>query len=120
MCIDKTTGKTTLKFKEMISSGRTGTMSATGFMGVISGILTLVTGFALIVFYFIKPGEAGNILELLDRVIVVFSISAGLLGVRKISGVIGNKQYSAETTDEYRTKTIKTVNTLDNSNILNE
>lgn len=95
MCVDKTTGEIKPKFKEMITSGRTGTMSATGFMGIVSGILALVAILALLVFYFAEPAEARNIQEFMDRLIVIFSISAGLLGVRKISGVIGNKHYSA-------------------------
>lgn len=95
MCVDKTTGEIKPKFKEMITSGKTGTMSATGFMGIVSGILALVAILALLVFYFAEPAEAHNIQEFMDRIIVIFSISAGLLGVRKISGVIGNKHYSA-------------------------
>ena len=79
----------------MITSGKTGSMSATGFMGIVSGLMSLTLILALIVYFFCQPSNATVVLELVDKVIVIFSISAGLLGVRKISGVIGNSKFSA-------------------------
>lgn len=93
MCVDQKTGKVKLKFQEMFTSH--GEMSATGFMGVISGLVTLLILVTLSVYFIVNPSEANNVLELMDRMIVVFSVSAGLLGVRKVTGMIGNKQFSA-------------------------
>lgn len=112
MCVDKETGKVTPKFKEMITSGKTGSMSATGFMGIISGIMALILILTLVVYFFCKPDQATVVLELVDKIIVIFSISAGLLGVRKISGVIGNAKFSAgEGSADYTERTEHTTKT---------
>lgn len=84
-----------LKFSamEMISSGKTGQTSATGTMGVLLCGIPLLLITALVIFYFIQPGEASNILEFIDKGIAMLGIGAALLGTRKISGVIGNARH---------------------------
>jgi cadmium resistance protein CadD (predicted permease) len=76
---------------EMITSGRDGSTSATGFVGVILSLVCIVMAVSIFVFYFVNTAQAENILKLLDKVIIMLGISSALLGTRKISGVIGSK-----------------------------
>lgn len=90
MCKD-CNGKYKFSFMEMITSGRDGSTSATGFVGVILSLVCILMAVAIFVFYFLNTGEAENILSLLDKVIIMLGIGSALLGTRKISGVIGSK-----------------------------
>lgn len=90
MCKD-CSGKYKFSFMEMITSGRDGSTSATGFVGVILSLVCILMSVAIFVFYFINTSEAENILALLDKVIIMLGIGSALLGTRKISGVIGSK-----------------------------
>lgn len=92
MCKNKETGKITLSFKEMVTSGLTGETSATGFCGVLLTLVSLLVFLGLFVFYLINQEEAGNILEFVDKVIVILGIGSALLGTRKISGAIANRR----------------------------
>lgn len=90
MCRD-CNGKYKFSFMEMITSGRDGSTSATGFVGVILSLVCILMAVAIFIFYFINVKEADNILALLDKVIIMLGIGSALLGTRKISGVIGSK-----------------------------
>jgi len=92
MCKNKETGKITLSFKEMVTSGLTGETSATGFCGVLLTLVSLLVFLGLFVFYLVKQDEAGNILEFVDKVIVILGIGSALLGTRKISGALANRR----------------------------
>ena len=92
MCKNKDTGKITLSFKEMVTSGLTGETSATGFCGVLLTLVSLLVFLGLFVFYLVKQDEAGNILEFVDKVIVILGIGSALLGTRKISGALANRR----------------------------
>ena len=94
MCKD-CNGKYKFSFMEMITSGRDGSTSATGFVGVILSLVCILMAVAIFVFYFLNTGEAENILSLLDKVIIMLGIGSALLGTRKISGVIGSKNSTA-------------------------
>ena len=76
---------------EMITSGKDGSTSATGFIGVILSLVSILMAVAIFMFYFMHTGEAENILALADKVIIMLGIGSALLGTRKISGVIGSK-----------------------------
>lgn len=90
MCRDNT-GKYKFSFMEMITSGRDGSTSATGFVGVILSLVCIIMSVAIFIFYFVNTAEAEHILSLLDKVIIMLGIGSALLGTRKISGVIGSK-----------------------------
>ena len=90
MCKDNE-GRYKFSFMEMISSSKSGSTSATGFIGVILCLMCIILVFAIFVFYFINTKESENILSLLDKIIVMLGIGSALLGTRKISGIIGNK-----------------------------
>lgn len=83
-------GKYKFNFLEMVCSGRTGETSATGFCGVLLTFLSVLAILALLVFYFCNAKEASNILNFLDKIVVVLGIGAALLGTRKISGAIAS------------------------------
>lgn len=78
-------------FSQMVNSGFNGETSATGFCGVIACLVSILFFVVLVVFYLMKPAEAGNIMELCDKFIILFGMGCALLGVRKITGVIGSK-----------------------------
>ena len=90
MCRD-CNGKYKFSFMEMITSGKDGSTSATGFIGVILSLVSILMAVAIFMFYFMHTGEAENILALADKVIIMLGIGSALLGTRKISGVIGSK-----------------------------
>ncbi len=96
MCKNKDTGKITLSFKEMVTSGMTGETSATGFCGVLLTFVAILVFLGLFVFYLVNQDEAGNILEFVDKVIVILGIGSALLGTRKISGALANRRSNAD------------------------
>ena len=96
MCKNKETGKITVSFKEMVTSGMTGETSATGFCGVILTFTAILVFLGLFVFYLVNQDEAGNILEFVDKVIVILGIGSALLGTRKISGALANRRSNAD------------------------
>lgn len=90
MCIGKN-GKVRFSTMDMISSGRTGQTSATGTAGVALCFLSILVILALIIMYFVRPDEAGNVLAFMDKITVVLGIGAALLGTRKISGALAGR-----------------------------
>ena len=90
MCRDSK-GRYKFSFMEMITSGRNGSTSATGFIGVVLSLVCILMAVAIFIFYFVNTKEAEHILSLLDKVIIMLGIGSALLGTRKISGVIGSK-----------------------------
>lgn len=96
MCKNKETGKITVSFKEMVTSGMTGETSATGFCGVILTFTAILVFLGLFVFYLVNQDEAGNILEFVDKVIVILGIGSALLGTRKISGALANRRSNSD------------------------
>lgn len=92
MC--KVDGKYKVSFWEMVTSGGTGMLSATGFLGVVTGLVMLVIFLALIVYYFVSPAEAGSILNIIEQCTIWFGMASALLGSRKIAGVLGSRKGS--------------------------
>ena len=84
-------GKTTSSFGEAVSSDATGRTSATGLVGVLTSLLALVIIVVIVFYYFIHPAEAEHVMEFIDRAIIILGIGAGLLGARKVAGIVGNK-----------------------------
>ena len=63
MCRD-CNGKYKFSFMEMITSGRNGSTSATGFVGVVLSIVCILMAVAIFIFYFVNTKEAENICEI--------------------------------------------------------
>lgn len=78
-------------------------ISATGAMGSISISIGLVAFLVLIIFYMFRVSEASNIILFLDKTVIIMSLGSGLLGVRKVSSVIGSKKVEGHTLDSMLT-----------------
>lgn len=78
-------------FGEMISGGISGKTSATGTIGVILSLLAMFITACVVTFYFFNTSEADNIMEIIDKCIIMLGIGAALLGCRKVSGAIASK-----------------------------
>lgn len=89
-------GKYKFSFMEMVTSGKDGSTSATGFVGVVLSLASMIMAVCAMLFYFFETGEATHTLAFLDKAIMIMGIGAGLLGTRKISGVIGGKKSSSD------------------------
>ena len=80
MC--KTTdNKYKFSFAEMISASGTGKTSATGTIGVLLCLLSMI----MILFTFIF-----NIMMFIDKSIIILGIGAALLGARKVTGAVSS------------------------------
>lgn len=83
-------GKIKISIKDMVTSGSTGQTSATGAVGVLYELVTLLIVLSLVIFYFVRQDEASNIMYMIDKMTIIMGIGAALLGTRKISGAIAN------------------------------
>ena len=89
MC--KTTdNKYKFSFAEMISAYGTGKTSATGTIGVLLCLLSMIMILFTFVFYFLNLEEAHNIMMFIDKSIIIFGIGAALLGARKVTGAVSS------------------------------
>ena len=79
-----------ISIKEAINN-ENGRTSSKKLIGVTASTLCLLLMIALVIFYFFHTGESTIILELVDKIIVVFGIASGLLGVTSISNAISRR-----------------------------
>ena len=78
--------KSKFNFSETFNNSD-GKTSGSGFIGVITGILTSLAFAAAMVGWWVgKP----DVLDIFDKILQLGLLSAALLGVRKISGVLTN------------------------------
>lgn len=75
-----------------IFSNNNGKTSSTKVVGFIASCVCLFLFVILVLYYFINPGECGNILEFIDRTITYFSVSAGLMGIKSITSSFGKNK----------------------------
>jgi hypothetical protein len=75
-------------------NGRTSSKKLIGFLTSIVCLILLV---ALVLFYFFHTGDAVVILQFVDKIIVIFGIAAGLLGVKSIANAISNRYVQTPT-----------------------
>ena len=75
-----------------VFSNNNGKTSSTKIIGFIVSMMCLLIFLMLVIYYFIKPMECPNILELIDRTVSYFSISAGLMGVKSITSSFGRQK----------------------------
>ena len=90
-----------------IFANNNGKTSSTKIIGFLVSIVCLIIFVMLVIYYFYNPGECPNILEIIDRTISFFSISAGLMGVKSITSSFGRQKI------EITEKEIKTTDTND-------
>jgi hypothetical protein len=80
--------KSKFRFSETFNNSN-GKTSGSGFIGVITGILTTVAfSVAMVGWWVGKP----DILDIFDKILQLGLLSAALLGVRKISGTLINSK----------------------------
>lgn len=79
------------------SNGKT---SAGSFIGVLAGVISIVMFVVLICFYFLHLAQASIVLELIDKATTYFMVSAGLLGVRSITGAFGRNKFTINNQEE--------------------
>ena len=68
------------------NSGKT---SSTKTIGLISSLVCMLLFVVLVIFYMFNVKESAVILLFIDKIITVFGISAGLMGIKSISSSIG-------------------------------
>lgn len=82
-------------------NGRT---SSKKLIGLLSSAVCIILLVALVIFYFTHTGDAIVILQFIDKIIMVFGISAGLLGVKSVANAIGHRYgYPGPTQPSYPT-----------------
>lgn len=69
-----------------------GKTSANKVVGVTASFVCLILFVSLVFYYFINPHEATSILALIDKTTTYFCVSAGLMGVKTISSIFGDKK----------------------------
>ena len=79
-----------LSFSEMISASGTGKTSATGTIGVLLCLLSMIMILFTFIFYFLNLEEAHNIMMFIDKSIIILGIGAALLGARKVTGAVSS------------------------------
>ena len=78
-------------FNEIFANNN-GKTSSTKIVGFLVSIVCLLIFMMLVIYYFYNPGECSNILEIIDRTVSYFSISAGLMGVKSITSSFGKQR----------------------------
>ena len=81
-----------------IFNSNNGKPSACKWIGSISAIVTLALIVASIIFYMVHVAEGAIILQILDKLISVFGISVGLLGVKSIASSVGGNKVTIQNT----------------------
>jgi len=80
--------KSEFRFSETFNNSN-GKTSGSGFIGVILGILTAASfSVAMAGWWVGKP----DILDIFDKILQLGLLSTALLGVRKVSGMLGNSK----------------------------
>ncbi len=95
MCKVNSNGEKIQKYKfswlDLLTDTATGETSASGFCGFIIIMIAVILFVTMVIWYFFHTGDATNIFSLMDKITTWVGIGSGLLGVRKISSVIGDR-----------------------------
>lgn len=87
----ETGGKHKYSFWDMVTSKRSGELSATGFLGVITGLIMLIVFIAMVTYYFFNPEHSESTLDIIEQATIWFGMASALLGTRKVTGMIGSR-----------------------------
>jgi len=79
--------KSKFRFSETFNNAN-GKTSGSGFVGVIMGLTTTIAFCVVLIGWWVGKPE---VLEIFEKVLQLGMLSAGLMGVRKISGVFMSK-----------------------------
>ena len=82
-----------------------GKTSSTNLIGFLTSMICLLLFVIMVVFYMFNIPESGVILSFIDKIITIFGIAAGLMGIKSISSSIGaNKTIIENTVQQQQTK----------------
>ena len=82
-----------------------GKTSSTKLIGLLTAMICLLLFVIMVVFYMFNIQESGVILSCIDKIITIFGIAAGLMGIKSISSSIGaNKTIIENTVQQQQTK----------------
>lgn len=70
-------------------SNPNGKSSLTAVVGISTAAVCLICILALTVYYFIAPAEAEHILAFIGKITTLFSLDAGIIGVKSVSNGFG-------------------------------
>lgn len=79
-----------------------GKTSSNKLVSVVTSFVCLFLFVVLVGYYFINPSEATNVLALIDKTTVYFSVAAGIMGVKTISSNFGGNRMSIGETKQMR------------------
>lgn len=69
-----------------------GKTSSNKLVSVVTSFVCLFLFVILVIYYFINPSEAANVLALIDKTTVYFSVAAGIMGVKTIASNFGGNK----------------------------
>ncbi len=81
-----------------IFNSNNGKPSACKWIGSISALVSLMMIVVIIIFYMAHVAEGALLIQIIDKLIEVFGISAGLLGIKSISSSIGGNKVTIQNT----------------------
>ena len=82
-----------------------GKTSSTKLIGLLTAMICLLLFVIMVVFYMFNIQESGIILLFIDKIITIFGIAAGLMGIKSISSSIGtNKTIIENPVQQQQTK----------------
>lgn len=76
-----------ISLKEALNNDN-GKTSSKKLIGVTTSLLCLLIMIMLTIYYFCNPSEGHIIMQLYDKIIVIFGIACGLMGVKSVSNAI--------------------------------
>lgn len=86
-------------------SNPNGKSSLTAVIGISTAAVCLVVILALTVYYFCVPAEAEHILEFIGKITTLFSLDAGIIGVKSVANGFGKGNQVVITKDGDRVTT---------------
>lgn len=95
-------------------NGRT---SSKKIIGLLSSLMCLILMTALVIFYFTHTGDAQMILQFIDKIIMVYGISAGLLGVKSIANAVSSRYTPTEVQPQQGSVTVQIPDSDNDQNI---
>ena len=87
-------------WNQMVTNTKYNKTSATGVIGVVfcfTGLLLFIT---TTICYFFAVGDATFMMSLLDKILILIGSGTCLLGVRKVGGMVANKENNSDNKDE--------------------
>ena len=82
-----------------------GKTSSTKLIGLLTAMICLLLFVIMVIFYMFNIPESGVILSFVDKIITMFGIAAGLMGIKSISSSIGaNKTIIENSVQQQQTK----------------